>query len=276
MLDPDAIQLAFSGLIIQFVNFLPSMLTAIVILLVGWLLARLLAGIARRLASRLGVDRMVTRSGLADGLAEAKVSRSASELIGMLIFWLVMLSFVIASLDYLGLEIAALPIEALLRFLPRLGAAILVLIVGAVLAQFLGQTTQAAAASMGVDIHRQLGRGVRMILLVATGIIAVQQLGVDLSLFTGTFINVITIGAAGLALGFALGGRDIFRNILAGFYAKEAFRLGEHVIIDGQQGTLEAIGTISAEISQADGRLVIPNQHLIDSQVQVREAPEGD
>ncbi len=275
MMDPDAIQTAFSTLMLQIVNFVPSILTAIVILAVGWLLARLLAGITRRVAGRLGVDDLVDRSGLADGLAQAQVSRPASELIGVLIFWLVLLSFLLAAIDHLGLDVAALPIQGLIRFLPRLGAAILVLIAGSVLAQLIGQASQAAAASMGLDVHSQLGRAVRLILLVATGIIAVQQLGIDLSLFTGTFINLVTIAAAGLALTFALGGRDIVRNILAGFYAKEAFQLGERLVIDGQEGTLEAIGTISAEIHQADGRLVIPNQVLVGSTVQVRE-PSGD
>jgi small-conductance mechanosensitive channel len=135
------------------------------------------------------------------------------------------------------------------------------------LAQIIGRGAQAAMASMGVDFHAQIGQAVRIVLLIATVIIAVQQLGIDLSLFSTALINLVTIAAAGMVLAFALGGQTVVRNILAGYYAKELFTPGDRMVIDGQSGVLEAIGTINTEISMGPDRLILPNTQLIEKSV---------
>ncbi len=274
MTDPELFQTTFLSLLSQAAGYLPTLLSALVILLVGWLLARGLAALTRRIALRLDIDRLVENSGLSAGLAQAQITRQASELISLLIFWAVFLSALLIALDFMGLEVAVVPLQGLLSYLPRILAAILILIAGSVLAQFLGRATQAATASMGVEFHQQLGQAVRLVVLIATVVIAIQQLGVDLTLFTTALVNLLTIAAAGLVLAFALGGQGIVRNILAGYYAKEMFATGNRLEIDGQAGTLEAIGTINAEISVGDDRLVLPNTSLIEKQVLIQDHPE--
>ena len=269
MIDPELFRNAMLNLTTQAVSYLPVLLTAVVILFVSWVIARVLAAVTRRMAIHLGVDSYVQQSGLATGLTQAKIERPPTELLAALVFWLVILSGVLLTLDHLGLSDALVPLQSLITFLPRIFAAILILIVGAVLAQWVGQAIQAAVASMGVEFHRQIGRGVRFVLLLAVGIITLQQLGLDLSLFTGTFINLITIGAAGIALAFALGGREIVHNILAGYYAKEVFSTGDRLLLDKTEGTLESIGALNAEISIGEDVLVVPNSQLIDKKVRV-------
>jgi hypothetical protein len=275
MIDSELIRTAFADLSTQAIGFLPILATALVILLLGWMIARVLASVTRRVADHLGIERYAERSGLSGGLIQAKIERTLTDLLGTLVFWLIFLSATLIALDHLGLTNALVPLQSLIAFLPRVLAAILVIIVGSVLAQWIGQAAQAAVASLGVEFHRQIGRAVRIILLAAVGIIALQQLGLELDLFTGAFINLITIAAAGFALAFAFGGREIVRNILAGYYAKEIFATGDKLIVDKQEGTLEAIGTINAEISIGEDVLVIPNSQLINKKVRVIHEPKS-
>ncbi len=133
--------------------------------------------LTRKIAVSLGIDRYVEQSGLSAGLTQANIQRSPTDLIGVLVFWLVFLSAALIALDHLGLSAALVPLQSLIAFFPKILAAILMLIVGAMLAQWIGQAAQAAVASMGVEFHQQLGRAVRFIVLTAVGIIALQQLG---------------------------------------------------------------------------------------------------
>ena len=86
---------------------------------------------------------------------------------------------------------------------------------------------------------------------------------------TNALTNIITIFVAGLALAFGIGARDVVRNILAGYYAREHFELGDQVQIDNETGTLAAIGTVNTEITLPKGRIVIPNSDLTGKMVKV-------
>jgi small-conductance mechanosensitive channel len=197
-------QSAFTDLAARAIAYVPTLLLALVILLVGWALARLLAALARRLARRLGLDGAVERGGLAEGLAQA-----------------------------------------------------------------LGKVAQAAVASMGVEFHEGIGRGVRGLLLVITTVLAVEQLGLNLTFLTDALTNLLTIVVAGLALAFGLGGRDVVRNVLAGYYARDQFAPGEGLVVDGEVGTLESIGTVNTQIGLGEEVLVVPNSSLTEGTVRV-------
>ncbi len=271
MIDPQMWQSAFTDLATRVIAYLPTVLLALVILLVGWALARLLAALARRLARRLGLDDAVARGGLAEGLAQAKITRPASDLFALLIFWLVFLATLLLALETLGWTLAILPLQDLISYLPRVLAAILILVVGAWLAQALGKVAQAAVASMGVEFHEGIGRGVRGLLLVVTTVLAVEQLGLNLTFLTDALTNLLTIVVAGLALAFGLGGRDVVRNVLAGYYARDQFAPGEGLVVDGEVGTLESIGTVNTQIALGEEILVVPNSSLTEGTVRVRK-----
>lgn len=270
MIDSLYLQDSLSDLWDQVIAWLPTVLVVIILLILGWVFARLISALTQRLLRRLRVDGIFERVGLAEGFTQAGITRPPSELIGLVIFWLVFLSFILLALEQFGLMAVVLPLQGLISYLPRLLAAALVLIVGAFLAQFLGRVAQATAAGMGIEFHQPLGRFVQVLLLVVTVILAVDQLGLNLTLLTGTFTNLLTVVVAGFILTFALGARGVAGNILAGYYAREQFSLGEQVVVDDQEGTLEAIGTLNAEIAVGEDRIFIPNVRMIESQVRVR------
>lgn len=269
MLNPEMIQATLTNLVTQMINYSPMLLTALLLVSGGWLLARLLAGVARRIAQRVGLDDLVERSGLAEGMQRAGIQRKMTEVVALLGFWLVWLYFILAAIESLGLSLALSPLQTLLAYLPNIFAAILTLVIGALLAQVLGRGAEAAVATMGVEFHESFGRAIRILLLVVTGVIAVEQLGFDLSFLTATLTNLITIAVAGFALAFGLGGRDIARNVLASYYIREQYELGTSIVVDGQQGTLESVGTVNSEVAVEDGRIVIPNTHLIESATKI-------
>lgn len=275
MIDTVYIQDLLSDLWDRVIAWLPTILVVIILLILGWFFARLISTLTKRLLRRLRVDGIFERVGLAEGFTQAGITRPASELIGLVIFWLVFLSFILLALEQFGLMAVVLPLQGLIGYLPRLLATAFVLIVGAFLAQFLGRVSQATAAGMGIEFHQPLGQLVQVLLLVVTVILAVDQLGFNLTLLTETFTNLLTVVVAGLVLAFALGAQGVAGNVLAGYYAREQFSMGEHVVVDDQEGILEAISTLNTEISVGEDRIFIPNARMIESQVRVRGKPNS-
>jgi small-conductance mechanosensitive channel len=117
-----------------------------------------------------------------------------------------------------------------------------------------------------------IGRGVRGLLLVVTTVLAVEQLGLNLTFLTDALTNLLTIVVAGLALAFGPGGRDVVRNVLAGYYARDQFAPGEGLVVDGEVGTVESIGTVNSLIAIGEEVLVVPNASLTGGTIRVRKA----
>ena len=109
---------------------------------------------------------------------------------------------------------------------------------------------------------------------MALAVIAtVDHLGFDVTLVTDTFSNLLTIIAAGLALAFAWGGREVARNVLAAYYVKESFRAGDIVAVDGHEGRLEEIGTLSSVLITSSGSVSVPNSRLVEQTVEIKSPP---
>jgi small-conductance mechanosensitive channel len=108
--------------------------------------------------------------------------------------------------------------------------------------------------------------------MALTIIATIDHLGFDVTLVTDTFGNLITVIAAGLALAFAWGGREVARNILASYYVKENFRTGDVVVVDGHEGRLEEIGSLNSRLATARGTVVVPNSRLVEQTVETKAA----
>ena len=270
MIDLQAIQTALTDIVLSAVAYLPQLFTSLLILILGWILARLISALVKRLAEKLRLDDLLKRTGVSAGLARAEIRRTGPELLSLIIFWIVFLNFLLIGLESLGLVAAVEPLRNLIAYLPRLLAALATLTAGVLLAQFLGKATQAAMSGMGVEFHQEVGQGVNMLLVVMVVIVVLEQLGLDASIMTNIVTNVLTIVVAGVALAFGLGGRDVARNTLAGYYIREQLEMGDTIVIDGEEGTLEAVGTLNSELRVGDSRLIVPNTRLTETAVKVK------
>lgn len=270
MIDFTVIQNAFSNLFALAITFLPKLLTTIIILLVGWFISRFLSTLIKRLAERIGLDNILDRIGITDFLKRAEIESSGGDILALIIFWTIFLNFLLIGLETLGLQAAVDPLRDIIGFLPRLVGALIMLVLGAMVAQFLGRTASAAMASMGVEFHQQVGQIVNSLILVMVIIVILQQLGLDASIMINIVTSVIVLTVAGFALAFGFGGQNVARNVLAGYYAREHFDLGDTVIIEGEEGTLEDIGTLNSQIHLGDRQLIIPNTRLTDEVVAKR------
>ena len=200
----------FEGII----RFLPGLLAAVLILVVGvvlGLLVRFLLGRALQLAR---FDRLADASGMSQMLARADIASSPSAFVAALVFWFVTASFFMAGLSALGVDVINRLISEFFLYLPRIVSALIIIVAGTLLGNFLSRAALLAAVNAGVPSPRGISLVVRLLIGVLAFAMALEQLQIAKSIVLAAFI--ISFGAVmlGMAVAFGLGGRDVAKRIL--------------------------------------------------------------
>jgi len=203
---PEYLQESVAGA----VAFLPRLVGAVVILLVGWFIGRLVAGAVRRVVDRTDVDRLVMNTPLGGTLggSEKAISRSLGRVAGYFVFALAILT----AADALAVELLSEWIAAAVSYLPAFVAGALIIVIGFVLADFVGDIAARTETVTETGYTEVFADGLRVFLYLVVTVIGLGTMGVDVRILN-TFAQAAAWGlAAGIALAvgiaFGLGGRD--------------------------------------------------------------------
>ena len=194
---------------------LPGFFRLFTLLIVGLLFAWLVRLALSRGAHALGLDRLMERSGVAPSLRRSGLLRPPSEILGLVAFWAVFVFFASAGVDAVAPVGSGSATGLLLAFLPPLFAAVLIIVVGWLIANFLSRTILIAAVNARLPEARLLARVAHWGVLLFAVATALTQLGIGKEMVLVAF--GITFGGLvfALALAFGLGGREIAADLLA-------------------------------------------------------------
>ncbi len=191
----------------QLLAFAPSILGALLILLIGGLIAKLIERVLVQGLKLISLDRVADQLQLSSMLAKGGIRRKLSELIGAIVYWIVILAFVMTALNALNLTVAAELFQHIVAFLPNVIAAVFILIVGIFAAAFLATTVRTAASNSGIAQAPLLGQAVQATMIIFAVVAALKQLQIQ---FVGEVFLIILAGISlGCALAFGLGCKDL-------------------------------------------------------------------
>jgi small-conductance mechanosensitive channel len=265
---------ALTKIVTDIIGFIPNFVNGLIILIVGYLIARFIRWIVTAILSRVRFDVLMERSGVTDSLRGLGVRIPLSRLIGQAIFIFLLLSFLITSTRLMGLEAVAQLLEQLLTFLPNILAAGIVFVLGGLAAQFIGNLLTTVVAATGAGYASQLGRIVQTLIVIFSAVLALGVLGIDTSILVTAL--TIVIAAFGLALGLALGlgARNVVQHILAGYYLRQRLTVGQPIVTGRVRGEISGVGSVNTSVTTTEGVIVIPNNVLIETVVQL--TPPGE
>jgi hypothetical protein len=195
-------------------RFLPNLLAALVIMAAGWIVAWILKGITRRALVMAGFDRFCADTGATQVLTRADIRACPSALAGRFVFWLGFVVFLMSGVSALGLEVINRLISEFFLYLPRTFAALLILLVGFVIGNFLSRAALLAAVNANVPSPRLTSSVVRFLIMILAFAMALEQLQIARSIVTAAFAIAFGAVMLGLAIAFGLGGRDVARRVL--------------------------------------------------------------
>ena len=211
----QVLQLSFQNLWIGVVNFVPNLVIAVVILILGWLVGALLGRAIWQVFRSLKVDDALRRAGFESFLHRGGVRLDSGAFIGALVKWFVIVVFLVAAFDVLGLSQVNLFLqEVVLGYLPRVLAAALVLLVGGVVGDVAGRIVVTAAKTAGVHSAHFAGAIAKWAIWIFAILVALSQLGIAAAFSQTLFTGLVIAISLALGLSFGLGGQQAAANFL--------------------------------------------------------------
>ena len=209
-----------------FLSFIPQLIGALIILIIGYVIAKALQAIVGRVLEGIGFDRWMERGGIKQFFDRADTEHTPHSILGRLVFWFVFIIAITMAADALGIPQVSAVLGQLIAYIPSIIAAILILILAALLANFLSSIVRGATGS---DI---LASVARYAIIVYAVFAAVTQLGIAVELTAPTFLIVLGAVALAAAIAFGLGSREVAQDII-----EKAYNRRDEATGDSGQGT---------------------------------------
>ncbi len=203
--------------------FIPRLVGVLLILIIGWLIAKLIETVIVRVLKLVRLDTLSERSGASNFLAKGGIKYTLSELLGVLIYWLMMLIVIMTALNALQWTVAAELLNKVVAFIPNIIVAIFVLVIGMFVSAVLAGVVRTAASNAGIKQARLLGQITQAVVVIFAVVIALEQLNIGKIIIASAVQIVLAALGLGLAIAFGVGCKDI-----AGKYVSDLIKkLGE-------------------------------------------------
>lgn len=205
----EVLTLSFQNLWVGVVNFVPNLVIAIIILILGWLVGALFGRAIWQVFKSLKVDDALRRAGFDSFLRRGGIDLDSGAFIGALVKWFVIVMFLVAALDVLGLsQVNFFLQDVVLGYLPRVLAAALVLLVAGVIGDVTGRVVVTAARTAGLDSAHFVGAVAKWSVWIFAILVALSQLGIAAAFSQTLFTGVVIAVSLALGLSFGLGGQE--------------------------------------------------------------------
>jgi small-conductance mechanosensitive channel len=259
----DVIVASFQRVATTIVSYLPNVLGAIVILVVGWALAKAVQGTAVRIMRWTKLDALFARTSLEQTLHKAELDTTTVAVVGKLVYWIVFVVFLVAAADTLGLAVVNAALTRFVGYIPSVIAAVLILAFGAYIARIVRDALTAGMVQVSLAYAGTAGTIAEVALMVFVVIIALGQLGVNVSILVSNISIIVAGFMLAVAISFGLGVRDIVGNLVAAHYVRQLVKVGDVLRVAGVSGKVEQLRQTSVVIGTPDGHVLVPNRDVL-------------
>jgi hypothetical protein len=205
----QVLQASFETLLFGLVNFLPNLVVAIIIFVIGWLIGIGLGRVVEQVIAALRIDQALKAAGVDTVVERAGFRLNSGAFLGALVKWFFIVVFLVAALDVLHLTVVTLFLrDVVLSYLPLVISAVLILLVAAVLAQAAERVVSGSARAAHLSSANLLGAVARWAIWIFAILAALDQLQVAPAFVQTLFTGIVVALALAIGLAFGLGGQQ--------------------------------------------------------------------
>ncbi len=190
-------------------GFMPMLISVILILIVGWVLASIVQKVITRFLKLARLDTVSEKIGIANILSKGDINYTLSEIMGVLVYWLLMLVVLLMAVNALQLNVAATLLNQVILYVPNVIASVFILVLGIFFASIIANTVRTTAATAGITQARSLGQSTQVVIVVFTILEALKQLQIDTTIIEYVVIAILAALAFGVGLAIGLGCKEI-------------------------------------------------------------------
>ena len=251
-----ALSTVFSRMTERMIQHVPNLLGALVLILFGWIVARLLRAIAVR-AVRL-LDRFFSRIFRGRKEEQQRVLSTSAEVLGSIVFWVVILFFLAAAAQVLGIGAFGDWFNRVALFLPTLFTGGLIILAGFVVSVLIRELVIATAVTLAERQRQLVGRMAQGVILITGIVIGADQIGIKVTFLViiATVMLITVLGSVAVAI--SLGARTYVSNLIGALYLRQTYQVGQPVKIAGYEGTVLELTQTSVILETAEGRVTVP------------------
>lgn len=214
----DALSASAISITSQTIAFLPILIGSLIIILLGFVLGNWFKKLVVKTLELINLSKLVKNTAVNKFLEKADIQRKIEEVFGELIRWITIVVFFIAAVNILGLVTVSDFLSSILRYIPKVISAILVLGVGVLVAGWVESLVKGMVGAAAIATGRLLGKISGYVIVVFASLAAVSELGIAERFINTLFVGFVAMLAIGLGLAFGLGAKDIVSKALGEWY----------------------------------------------------------
>jgi len=203
-----------------FLNFIPKLVGAIIVFVIGWFIAVWIGKLVAEILRRLRLDRIFEKSKWDETLQKAEFRMKVSDFIGGIVKWVLVIVFLLAAVEILGLTQFAIFLRAIVGWLPNLVVAAAIFVVAVIVADISEKLVRAIVGKMNVSYVKLIGSIVRWAIWIFAILAILSQLGVAKDIVQILVTGFVALIVISCSIAFGLGGKDLARDVLENFRGK--------------------------------------------------------
>lgn len=215
----EAVMVSLAAALMTLLSFIPALIGAVILLIVGWILSGFAARVVTALLQRVGFETAASRTGVTNFMHRTGARQmTASSVMGEIVKWFIRLIFIEAAAQAVHLEAVTQVINRVILFIPNLVVALVVVMIGMLIANFVAGLVRGAASEASLGSPNLLAAVAKYAIMAFAVIVAVNQVGIASTLVNTLFMAVVGAIALAIGLAFGLGGRDVARDMTSSWY----------------------------------------------------------
>jgi len=255
----------------EITKIFPSIIGAIIVLVVGWLLTKLIVRIiskALKLAKADKLDETLNSIEIVEGKS---LNFNTIKIASTFVKWVMYIVLLVMVSDILNLTMISEQISNLLEYLPQLLTAFIIFTVGLILASTLKKGIRTFFDSADLSGGKIISQIVFFLMLTFISITALNQAGINTDIITSNITLILAAFLLSFALAFGFGAQRVVGDLLKTFYARKTYEVGQIIEFNDVKGEVEAINSISVTLKTDKGKFIIPIKDIVESQIRVQD-----
>ncbi|HPN54999.1 MAG TPA: hypothetical protein PLB52_03670 [Candidatus Moranbacteria bacterium] len=204
----EAISYSLINLWVRFIEYLPTVIGALLVFLLGVIIASVLGKLVERLFKLARIDQAVDRIKLGEKMKEHGIEITFSHFFGKVVQWFLVLVFLMAATDILGLKQVTNYLNSIILYLPNVIVATIILTIAFLLGSITYAIVRSSTKAAGVMSATLLATIIKWSIIIFGLLAALIQLGIAVSLVNTIFIGLVAAISLAAGLAFGLGGKE--------------------------------------------------------------------
>ncbi len=210
----EVLTLSFRNLWVGVVGFVPNLVIAIVIVLLGWGIGALFGRVVSQIIKAIKIDEALRKAGVESFLNRGGLDLNAGNFLGGLVKWFIMVVFLVGAFDVLKLSQVTMFLRDILVYLPQVIVAVLILIVAGIVADAMKKVVLSSAMTANITSAPFLATVTKWVIWVFAILVALSQLGIASGFVQTIFTGLVVALSLGLGLSFGLGGQEAASRVI--------------------------------------------------------------